>query len=59
MMRAISEHLERFFNGLTLEDINEGKRRYVVRTDGELKTTDQIRSIILPSFSVYVEFKKF
>ena len=34
---------------ITGGDINEGKRRYVVRTDGELKTTDQIRSIILRS----------
>lgn len=30
-------------------DVNEGKRRYVVRTDGELTTTDEIRSILLRS----------
>ena len=34
---------------ITGGDINEGKRRYVVRTDGELRTTDQIRSILLRS----------
>ncbi|MDA0239530.1 MAG: efflux RND transporter permease subunit [Proteobacteria bacterium] len=30
-------------------DVNEGKRRYVVRTDGELTTVDEVRSILLRS----------
>ncbi|MEE2746488.1 MAG: efflux RND transporter permease subunit [Pseudomonadota bacterium] len=30
-------------------DVNEGKRRYVVRTDGELKTPDDVRKILLRS----------
>lgn len=30
-------------------DVDEGKRRYVVRTDGELTTTDEIRQILLRS----------
>ena len=32
-------------------DVNEGKRRYVVRTEGELKTPDEIRRILLRSES--------
>ena len=31
-------------------DVEEGKRRYVVRTEGELNTLDTVRSIILRSF---------
>ncbi len=30
-------------------DINEGKRRYIVRTEGELQTVNQIRSVVLTS----------
>jgi len=30
-------------------DINEGKRRYVVRTEGELKTPEEIRRVLLRS----------
>ena len=30
-------------------DIDEGKRRYVVRVEGELQTVDQIRSVVLTS----------
>ncbi len=30
-------------------DISEGKRRYVVRTEGDLQTTDQVRDIVLRS----------
>jgi hydrophobic/amphiphilic exporter-1 (mainly G- bacteria), HAE1 family len=32
-------------------DVNEGKRRYVVRTEGELKTPDEIRRVLLRSES--------
>ena len=34
---------------ITGGDVNEGKRRYIVRTDGELTNTDQIRNILLRS----------
>jgi len=34
---------------ITGGDVNEGKRRYVVRTDGELKSPDEIRTILLRS----------
>lgn len=30
-------------------DVNEGKRRYIVRLDGDLKTVDQVRAIVLRS----------
>ena len=30
-------------------DIDEGKRRYIVRTEGELQTVNQIRSVVLTS----------
>ena len=30
-------------------EINEGKRRYIVRTEGELQTVNQIRSVVLTS----------
>ncbi|MBT5940077.1 MAG: efflux RND transporter permease subunit [Rhodospirillaceae bacterium] len=36
---------------ITGGDVNEGKRRYVVRTDGELATPDEIRSILIRSES--------
>jgi HAE1 family hydrophobic/amphiphilic exporter-1 len=36
-------------SSITGGEINEGKRRYVVRTDGELTSTDQVRSILLRS----------
>ena len=36
---------------ITGGDVNEGKRRYVVRTEGELKSPDEVRSILLRSES--------
>ncbi|SVD65011.1 uncharacterized protein METZ01_LOCUS417865, partial [marine metagenome] len=30
-------------------DIDEGKRRYIVRTEGELRTVEQIRNVVLTS----------
>ena len=30
-------------------DIDEGKRRYVVRTEGELQTVDQVRNVVVAS----------
>ncbi len=36
---------------ITGGDVNEGKRRYVVRTDGELTSPDEIRRILLRSES--------
>ena len=30
-------------------DVNEGKRRYIVRTDGELNTPDDVRNVLLRS----------
>ncbi|MDH3714170.1 MAG: efflux RND transporter permease subunit, partial [Gammaproteobacteria bacterium] len=32
-------------------DVDEGKRRYVVRTEGELSTLDAVRSVVLRSFN--------
>ena len=37
---------------ITGGDVNEGKRRYVVRTDGELTSPDEIRRILLRSESI-------
>ena len=34
---------------VTAGDITEGKRRYVVRTEGDLDTLDQVRSVVLRS----------
>ena len=34
---------------MTAGDVDEGKRRYVVRTEGELKTLEDIRSVVLRS----------
>ncbi|MEE2761704.1 MAG: efflux RND transporter permease subunit [Pseudomonadota bacterium] len=36
---------------ITGGDINEGKRRYVVRTEGELKTPEEVRRVLLRSES--------
>ncbi len=34
---------------LTVGDINEGKRRYIVRSEGELNTTESIRKLVIRS----------
>ena len=34
-------------NASVIGDITEGKRRYVVRTEGDLDTLDQVRSVVL------------
>ncbi len=41
--------LRRANASISAGDIEEGKRRYIVRTEGELQTVDQIRSVVLTS----------
>ena len=41
--------LRRAYASISAGDIEEGKRRYIVRTEGELLTVDQIRSVVLTS----------
>ncbi|MBN4016396.1 efflux RND transporter permease subunit [Rhodospirillaceae bacterium AH-315-P19] len=43
----ITDKLRRENASISAGDINEGKRRYVVRTEGELVTIPRIRSIVL------------
>jgi len=41
--------LRRANASISAGDIEEGKRRYIVRTEGELQTVSQIRSVVLTS----------
>ena len=36
-------------SSISAGDVNEGKREYIVRTEGEIKTTEQVRNIVLIS----------
>jgi hydrophobic/amphiphilic exporter-1 (mainly G- bacteria), HAE1 family len=36
---------------VTAGDVNEGKRRYVVRTEGEFETIEQVRGVVLRSLT--------
>ncbi|MBT4891119.1 MAG: efflux RND transporter permease subunit, partial [Rhodospirillales bacterium] len=45
----VIETLRNSNSSVTAGDVNEGKRRYVVRTEGEFKTTEQVKSVILRS----------
>ncbi len=45
----VLEHLRAANISTTGGDVEEGKRRYVVRTEGELNTLDAIRSVVLRS----------
>ncbi len=36
---------------VTAGDVDEGKRRYVVRTEGDFETVDQVKSVVLRTFS--------
>ena len=45
----ITDKLRRENASISAGDVEEGKRRYVVRTEGELSTIDRIRSIVLRS----------
>ena len=45
----ITEKLRRENVSISAGDVEEGKRRYVVRTEGELVTVDRVRSVVLRS----------
>ena len=45
----IAEKLRLASSSISAGEINEGKRRYVLRTEGELKTTEDVSSVILRS----------
>ncbi|MGB1547745.1 MAG: efflux RND transporter permease subunit, partial [Alphaproteobacteria bacterium] len=45
----IAEKLRRENVSISAGDVEEGKRRYVVRTEGELTTLERVRSIVLRS----------
>lgn len=47
----IADKLRRENASISAGDIDEGKRRYVVRTEGELITADRIREVVLRSES--------
>ncbi|MBL6935585.1 MAG: efflux RND transporter permease subunit [Alphaproteobacteria bacterium] len=46
----IVETLRQANASISAGDVEEGKRRYVVRTEGELNSLDAVRSVILRSF---------
>ncbi len=46
---AVTDALRRGNASVSAGDIDEGKRRYVVRTDGELNTLESIREVVLRS----------
>jgi len=48
---GIAEALRRSNASISAGDVEEGKRRYVVRTDGELNTPDRVRGVVLRSDS--------
>ncbi len=47
----ISGALRRANVSVSAGDIDEGKRRYVIRTEGQLDTLDKVRSVVLRSVS--------
>ena len=48
---GIAEALRRANASVSAGDVEEGKRRYVVRTDGELNTPERVASVVLRSQS--------
>lgn len=46
---AVVEALRDANVSLSAGDVNEGKRRYVVRTEGQFETPDQVRAVLLRS----------
>ena len=47
----IAESLRRANASISAGDVEEGKRRYVVRTDGELNTPERVKDVVLRSAS--------
>ena len=47
----IADALRRSNASISAGDVEEGKRRYVVRTDGELNTPERVRGVVLRSDS--------
>ncbi len=45
----IMEIIKQANSSISAGDVDEGKREYIVRTEGEIKTTEQVRSIVLIS----------
>jgi HAE1 family hydrophobic/amphiphilic exporter-1 len=48
---AVTQALREANSSVSAGDVDEGKRRYVVRSEGELTTPEQVRAVLLRSIS--------